>query len=67
MFASQDYLKHRLVIENRPDGEMVLSSGLELEPAVRNTGDWLLPSWRDETPDAVFLAERSGPLGKAAL
>jgi feruloyl-CoA synthase len=60
MFASQDYLKHRLVIENRPDGEMVLSSGLELEPAVRNTGDWL-HRWADETPEAVFLAERSGP------
>ena len=60
MFASQDYLKHRLVIENRPDGEMVLSSGLELEPAVRNTGEWL-HRWADETPESVFLAERSGP------
>ena len=39
---------------------MVLSSGLELEPAVRNTGEWL-HRWADETPDAVFLAERSGP------
>jgi len=60
MFAAQDYLKHKLVTEHRPDGEMVLSSGLELEPAARNTGEWL-HRWAGETPDAVFLAERSGP------
>jgi len=60
MFAAQDYLKHKLVVEHRPDGEMVLSSGLGLDPVVRNTGEWL-QRWADETPDAVFLAERSGP------
>ena len=60
MFATQDYLKHKLLIDHRPDGEMVLSSGLELDPVARNTGEWL-QRWADETPDAVFLAERAGP------
>jgi len=60
MFAQQDYLKHNLLIDHRKDGEMVLSSGLELAPAVQNTGEWL-HRWADEPPDAVFRAKRSGP------
>ena len=59
MFAQEDYLKHQLRIDHRPDGEMVLSSGLTLDPVAQNTGEWLR-GWADKTPDAVFLAERSG-------
>ena len=60
MFAKQDYLKHQLLIDHREDGEMIMSSGLTLDPVVQNTGEWL-HRWAAETPDAVFLAERSGP------
>ncbi len=60
MFEARDYLKHKLEIDHRDNGEMVLSSGLALDPVVRNTGEWL-HRWAAETPDAVFLAERSGP------
>ena len=60
MFAQQDYLKHQLLIDHREDGEMIMSSGLTLDPVVQNTGEWL-HRWAAETPDAVFLAERSGP------
>ena len=59
MFAQEDYLKHQLRIDHRPDGEMVLSSGLTLDPVAQNTGEWLR-RWADKTPEAVFLAERSG-------
>jgi feruloyl-CoA synthase len=59
MFAKQDYLKHQLLIDHREDGEMIMSSGLTLDPVVQNTGEWL-HRWAAETPDAVFLAERSG-------
>jgi len=60
MFTTKDYLKHQLLIDHRQNGEMILSSGLTLDPVVRNTGEWL-HRWADETPDAVFIAERSGP------
>ena len=60
MFAKQDYLKHQLLIDHREDGEMIMSSGLTLDPVAQNTGEWL-HRWAAETPDAVFLAERSGP------
>ena len=60
MFAQQDYLKHQLLIDHREDGEMIMSSGLTLDPVAQNTGEWL-HRWAAETPDAVFLAERSGP------
>ena len=60
MFTQKDYLKHQLLIDHRQNGEMILSSGLTLDPVVENTGEWL-HRWADETPDAVFLAERSGP------
>ena len=60
MFAQQDYLKHQLLIDHREDGEMILSSGLTLDPVAQNTGEWL-HRWADKTPDAVFLAARSGP------
>ena len=60
MFAQQDYLKHQLLIDHREDGEMIMSSRLTLDPVAQNTGEWL-HRWAAETPDAVFLAERSGP------
>jgi len=59
MFEKKDYLEHQLRIERRDNGEMVLSSGLDLDPVAENTGEWL-HRWAEETPDAVFLAARSG-------
>ena len=46
-----------VVIEVRPDGSRLVTSKLEMPEYARCTGVWL-ERWADETPDAVFLAER---------
>ncbi|WP_299048369.1 feruloyl-CoA synthase [uncultured Tateyamaria sp.] len=51
-------LPHKVVREDRPDGSIVLRSGHELSAVDRSTGVWL-DRWAAQTPDAVFLAERS--------
>jgi len=60
MFSEKDYLKHQMNIDHRPDGTLVLSSGLELDAVPPTTGEWL-HEWAEKTPQAVFLAQRSGP------
>lgn len=52
-------IPHAVIREDRPDGSIVLHSALELDRVVPKTTDWL-QHWAQETPDAVFLAERSG-------
>ena len=54
-----ELLNHKVTREDRADGTVILRSGLELGPVARTTGTWL-DDWAAKTPDAVFLAERSG-------
>ncbi|SMX50196.1 feruloyl-CoA synthase [Maliponia aquimaris] len=53
------YRRHAVHREDRADGSILLRSGHEMSAPARCTGDWL-EHWADATPDAVFLAERSG-------
>jgi feruloyl-CoA synthase len=50
---------HDVRTEARPDGTLILTSGVPLGPVVREAGEWL-HHWAAETPDAVLLAEREG-------
>lgn len=54
-----DLLNHKVTTEERPDGALILRSGLELGPIAPTTCSWL-EDWAGKTPDAVFIAERSG-------
>ena len=57
--VQEKYRPHSVNREGRPDGTILLTSGYDLRPAVRCTGEWL-HQWAEKTPDGVFLAERSG-------
>lgn len=59
MKRTSQFLKHSVSREDRPDGTILLRSNYDLSPSVDKTGDWL-HRWADETPDRVFIAERSG-------
>lgn len=54
------YRPHRAQIAERPDGALILTSAWPAAPVARCTTDWL-DDWAARTPDALFLAERSGP------
>ncbi|WP_299701974.1 feruloyl-CoA synthase [uncultured Tateyamaria sp.] len=54
-----DLRPHKVVREDRADGTILLRSGYEMSAVDRCTGVWL-DRWAARTPDAVFLAERSG-------
>lgn len=47
------------VSKREADGNIFLTSNATLQPIVDHTLDWL-HKWADETPEAVFLAERDG-------
>ncbi|WP_299722694.1 feruloyl-CoA synthase [uncultured Tateyamaria sp.] len=51
---------HQVRREDRADGSILLQSGYALGPVDRSTGVWL-DRWANATPEALFLAERSGP------
>jgi len=53
------YRPHDAVLEKRADGTLLLSNRQALEPYAKRTIDWL-EHWASKTPNAVFLAERSG-------
>jgi feruloyl-CoA synthase len=53
LFATPD-----IVAERRADGSTWLRSTTPLQPAARCVGDWL-EHWVRQTPDRVFLGERS--------
>lgn len=53
-------LPHRVVVVTQPDGTLILRSGHALGPLAATTADWL-HHWAAANPDAVFIAERSGP------
>ncbi len=59
MRRPSQFQPHAVAREDRPDGAVVLRSTHPLGPVAARTGDWL-HRWAAETPDAVFLAERSG-------
>ena len=45
--------------QNRADGSILLGSNVPMGPIARTTGEWV-HRWAAETPDRVFVAERSG-------
>ena len=47
-----------IVIDRRDDGSIILKSSASLRPSARCVGDWL-EQWARQTPDKVFLGERS--------
>ena len=53
------YQPHDVIREDRDDGAIVLRARAALGRVAERTTDWL-EHWADVTPDAVFLAERSG-------
>ncbi|MGB1387453.1 MAG: feruloyl-CoA synthase [Paracoccaceae bacterium] len=53
------YLKHNVTRQDQPDGTIILGSGLDLGPVVRDTNAWL-HHWADVEPARVFIAQRSG-------
>jgi feruloyl-CoA synthase len=48
-----------IVAERRADGSIRLKSATPLQPGARCVGDWL-EHWARQTPDRIFLGERSG-------
>ena len=59
MKRTTNFQPHAVEREDRPDGSIILRSPRALGPTVRCTGVWL-EQWARESPDQVFLAERSG-------
>jgi feruloyl-CoA synthase len=53
------YQTHDVVHTRRADGAIFLHARQALGPVANRTTDWL-DHWAQATPDAVFLAERSG-------
>ena len=53
------YLPHDVIREERADGSILLRARAPLGRVAARTTDWL-EHWAAKTPDAVFLAERSG-------
>lgn len=53
-------LPHKVTRHIRADGTTILTSGYEMGQTARCSGDWL-EHWAQVDPEAVFLAERSGP------
>jgi len=59
MAPQPGYAPHRVSQENRADGCIILRATGKLGPVAEKTGIWL-HHWAAQTPEAVFLAERSG-------
>lgn len=52
-------LPQKIEVETRADGTLILRAAHPLGPVAATTADWL-HRWAAATPDAVFIAERSG-------
>ena len=48
-----------LPLKKREDGTLLLRAREELDKVASKTGEWL-NHWANETPDQIFIAERSG-------
>lgn len=59
MDQNSQYRAHNVLREDRDDGAILLRSGYDISKVADKTTDWLAHYAR-ETPDAVFLGERSG-------
>lgn len=59
MKRTSEFVAHSVAREDREDGTILLRSNYPLGPVADKTSDWL-HRWAGETPDSVFLAERSG-------
>jgi len=59
MNRTRNFQPHSVDQTVRPDGTILLTSDHRLGPVAETTGDWL-HRWAEETPDRVFIAERSG-------
>ncbi|MCF6234237.1 MAG: feruloyl-CoA synthase [Rhodobacteraceae bacterium] len=59
MSTERVYRPHKVSCEDRADGSILMQSDYPLGTPERCTNDWL-HRWARQTPDAVFLAERSG-------
>lgn len=59
MSSAVSYRPHHVHREDREDGTIILRSGYEMGPVDPTIGTWV-DRWADRTPNAVFLAERSG-------
>lgn len=57
--AGERFRPHDVIREDRADGSVLLRARAELGPVAERTTDWL-EHWAKVTPQAVFLAERSG-------
>ncbi len=55
----QRFRNHSVIREDRADGTILLSSTVRHGPVARCSTDWLV-QWAQLTPDAIFVAERSG-------
>ncbi|CUH82066.1 feruloyl-CoA synthase [Tropicibacter naphthalenivorans] len=53
------YRPHAVAREDRDDGTIILRSAYDISPVASKSGDWV-DAWAEKTPDAVFIAERSG-------
>ncbi len=53
------YRRHKVTVDRRNDGSIIVQSDWPLGDIAIRTTDWL-DRWATETPTAVFLAERSG-------
>ncbi|MCA8881402.1 MAG: feruloyl-CoA synthase [Rhodobacteraceae bacterium] len=53
------FLPHRTTLTRRGDGSLHYASVYRLPPVAEKTGNWL-HHWAETTPDAIFIAERSG-------
>lgn len=53
------YRAHDVIREDRADGSILLRARDPLGPVAAKTTDWL-ETWAAKTPDAIFIAERSG-------
>ena len=54
------YRAHAVASERRADGAILLTTSFEHAPVATRATDWL-HKWTQATPDAVLVAERSGP------
>ena len=54
-----NYLPHKMDMEQRSDGALILTSPYPLGEAVQNSGIWL-EQWAAQVPERIFIAERAG-------